>query len=117
MRRTATIIFAVLISTAPAITLGIQVKDFYVDKNSADTANLSKKFECVYQSEQNLNIQQTFSQQPSDQEVNPGVDVVMACRVANKAAQSECIWQKGRNWNWSLKFQILSKRNFSNIAL
>ena len=23
------------------------------------------------------------------------MDVVMACRVANKAAQSECIWQKG----------------------
>ena len=45
--------------------------------------------------DQFLYIQQTFAQQPSDQEVNPGVDVVMACRVANKAPQSECIWQKG----------------------
>ena len=89
----------------------------YVDKILQILQTCQKKFKCVYQSEQNLNIQQTFSQQPSDQEVNPGVDVVMACRVANKAAQSECIWQKGRNWNWSLKFQILSKRNFSNIAL
>ena len=42
-----------------------------------------------------IDVFQTFAQQPSEQEVNPGVDVVMACRVANKAPQSECIWQKG----------------------
>ena len=37
---------------------------------------------------------QAFDVQPRYQEVNPGEDVVLECRVSDKSRNSECIWQK-----------------------
>lgn len=37
---------------------------------------------------------QSFNQEPSYLEVNPGENAVMACRVFEKHRNSDCIWQK-----------------------
>ena len=40
------------------------------------------------------NAKQSLDQEPGLQEVNPGQDVVMLCRIFDKSRNSVCSWQK-----------------------
>ncbi len=41
-----------------------------------------------------VDCRQSFDREPDDRQVNPGEDLVLACRIFDKNRNSQCIWQK-----------------------